>query len=112
MGFNQVENGLLARAIAQLKPLWEAVYGPYQGQFYLGNGIRFMVLDGDGPNHGKLTVAKKDLEGRMIPDPDITPVDCYNLVRPGEDIATAVARIIHNRDTLIHILVVMATIAI
>jgi len=98
MSFNQVENGLLARAIEELKPQWEKNYGPYPGEFYLGKpGLTFMILR-EGEDKGKLTVAKS-LEGRLGPDPNITPVDCYNLMQPGEDIATAVARVLFGRPT-------------
>ena len=107
MSFNQVENAFLNRAIKDLEPKWLAAYGPLAGRFDLGRtDIIFMVVS-EGPDRDKLTVAARDLEGRLItdskgnhiPDPKITPTDCYNLIRPGEDLATAVARIFLGSDT-------------
>src|SRR3989344_4763018 len=97
MGFNQVENAFLATAIEKLRPQYEKMYGEYPGDFYLGNGVTFMIIS-DGENKGKLTIAKKVNED-LIPDPHITPADCYNLVLPGEDLATAIARVYGGRST-------------
>ena len=108
MSFNPVENAFLGRAIKELEPTWLKVYGPLMtGRFDLGHPyITFMVVS-ECPDSGKLTVAARDLEGRLIknsegrdvPDPKITPVDCYNLIRHGEDLATAVARVFLGSDT-------------
>lgn len=108
MSFNPVENAFLHRAIKELEPKWVAIYGPLtHGRFDLGRtDITFMVVS-EGPDRGKLTVVAMDLEGRLIknsegrhvPDPKITPVDCYNLIGPGEDLATAVARVFLGSDT-------------
>lgn len=99
MSFNQIENAFLATAIDNLKPQWEKHYGPFNGRrFYLGSGIDFMAIR-DGPDAGKLTIAQKTLDHKVAPDPKITPVDCYNLMRPGEDLATAVARVYHGIST-------------
>ena len=97
MGFNQVENAFVAEAIENLKPDYERVYGNYNGHFYLGNGIMFMLIRG-GEDDGKLTVAET-IDGRLTPDPKITPVDCYNRMLSGEDMATAVARVFFGRTT-------------
>ncbi len=96
MGFIQIENGLLAEAIKKLEPQYRKAYG-YEGHFYFGNGIPFLVIH-EGENKGKLTVAKRTIDWKFIPDPNIEPVDCYNLMLPGEDIATAVNRIIFGKS--------------
>ncbi len=92
MTFNHVENAFLAEAIKGLQPKWEKVYGIHKGPFYIGNGITFMVVE-DGPDKNKLTVAKKTIDGKFVPDPQIEPEDCYNLFKPGECLGDAVRRV-------------------
>lgn len=91
MGFNQVENAFLAEAIANLKPQYESVYGPLDGNFYIGKGVKFIIID-EGINKGKLTIGKT-IDGKVVPDPQIKPVDCYNHIMPGECLAEAVNRV-------------------
>ena len=98
MSFNHVENAFLATAIDNLKLQWEKHYGQFPGLFYLGNGVKFMVI-GEGEDKGKLTVAQRTIDDKFIPDPDIILIDCYNLIKPGEDLATAVARVYLGRPT-------------
>ena len=96
MSHNPVENYFLAEAIRTLRPRYEAVYGPVLDQFYLNRGgLRFMVIQ-DGQNKGKLTIAIRR-KGEHIPDPDIEPVDCYNLLDPDETLASALDRIREER---------------
>jgi len=99
MAFTQVENAFLSAAIAQLRPQWVANYGPINGPFYLGrDDLRFMTLN-KGPDNGKLTMALSidgmfvQEDGNLVPDPNITPVDCYNLMNRGECLADAVKRV-------------------
>ena len=91
MSFNQIEDAFLAAAIEQLKVQYEAVYGRYPSRFYLGNGIRFMTIN-EGQDSGKLTIGQT-IDGKIVPDPSIKPVDCYNLIRQGEGLAEAVRRV-------------------
>ncbi len=91
MAFNQVENAILAHAIQQLEPQYTK-HGSYSGQFYLGTDVRFMVIP-EGPDKGRLTVARHVVAKEWTPDPRITPVDCYNLMMEGEAIADAVRRL-------------------
>jgi len=93
MSFNQVENLFLSTAIEDLWPQMRR-HQEYRHHFYggklpyLGDGVTYMVLD-----DGRLTVAKADGSGSCVPDPNIVPVDCYNRIREGEDMATAVRRV-------------------
>jgi len=48
----------------------------------------------EGSDKGKLTLERK-VDGNWELDQRITPVDCYNLQRDGESLATAVKRIFH-----------------
>ncbi len=89
MGSNHIENAFLDEAVKNLKRQYERVYPEkYNGRFGLGCGVMFMLMDG-----GKLTLALPSYTKKLTPDPNITPVDCYNLINPGEDLATAVNRV-------------------
>ena len=94
MAHNPVENAFLYQAIQMLERPYRKAYPGFRGHFGLGSGVTFMVIE-DGEDVDKLTVAIQS--GRdpnhYIPDPNIEPVDCYNLIRPDEDLATAVARV-------------------
>jgi len=95
MSFNQVENAFLGRAIKNLKAPYRSAYPDYRGPWGLAiPGITFMVIE-SGEDTDKLTVAKamESNPSRYEPDPAIAPVDCYNLMLPGEDMATAVQRV-------------------
>ena len=94
MAFNQIEDAFLGAATRQLQPEYEKIYGTYNGNFYLGNGVRFLTIN-EGPDRGKLTVGKT-IDGKLVPDPNITPVNCYNLIRQGETLPQAVNRVFRN----------------
>ena len=98
MSHNPVENYFLGEAIKALRPRYEGVYGRYPGHFDLNRiGLRFLLIE-DGPDKGKLTVAKS-IDGVLIPDPRIVPVDCYNLIKPDESLAEAVSRVLSEKRT-------------
>lgn len=96
MSHNPVENYFLGEAIKRLKPRYEAVYGACPTPFDVSRGgIRFLIIE-DGPDKGKLTVAKS-IDGMLVADPRIVPVDCYNLIGPNESLAEAVNRALSER---------------
>jgi len=99
MAFNHVENVFLGNAMEELEGLYRNVYPEYRGKWGLGIvGIDFMVVC-DGKDRGKLTVCKPKQPGsvKYEPDPNITPVDCYNLLSEGESMASAVERVYTKR---------------
>ena len=52
----------------------------------------------DGNDRGKLTLYEKTASGQWIQMPGIVPADCWNLIKPGEDLGTTVRRIMAEGD--------------
>lgn len=58
-----------------------------------GKNIQLKVTQiKEGKNEGKLTLERLTKEG-WVPVVGIAPVDCYNLIKPGESLAEAVNRL-------------------
>ena len=90
MAFN-IESALLTVALKQLEPQYKLIDPDFKGKLDIGHTITFIVIQG-GTDRGKLTIAQLE-NGKLVPHPSIIPVDYANLIKPGEDLATAVNRI-------------------
>jgi len=97
-----VENALAMNAVAQLyeqlkKFDKKSISGYTQSGFYealsnLTHPSLKIVQVKKGTDLGKLTLERK-IDDKWESDKRITPVDCYNLQKEGEDIAETVRRI-------------------
>lgn len=90
MAFN-IESAFLTRALKELEPQYRHLHPEHRGTLDLGFCITYLVIE-DGQDKGKLTIGKR-VDGKLVPHPDIKPVDYRNLIMPGEDLATAVNRV-------------------
>ncbi|MBU0667458.1 MAG: hypothetical protein ABIC91_02410 [Nanoarchaeota archaeon] len=106
MSFNQVENGVLVEAINHLNEQYHKKYPQIQDNLRLGKGEPRLMIIKSGPDKGKLTVVKEYLHEcrehsnmiTPIPDENIKPINCYNLINSGECIADAFQRLIVNKE--------------
>jgi len=87
MSFNGIESEFLEDALRKLESQYRKTYPGYKGKFDIGCGITFMKT-----SDGKLTVSKT-IDGKLVQDPNILPVDYENLVRKDEGLAAAARRI-------------------
>ncbi len=110
MAFNFTENGILAYAIDKIRQQYDERIGPWNerdGSFYVGNPricflqvverdckIVYCTLDLSPRGATKLTLGVLGPYGKCTgPDTRIAPVDCYNLMEPGEDLYRAQLRL-------------------